>query len=419
LPSSVGAPAILVAARDEEERIATTIASLRSQFPGSEIVVSDDGSRDRTAELAARAGATVVRGPRLGKGEAVNAAERVAPPGPLLLCDADLEGDVSPLAETRADVAIAVFRERAGGGFGVAKSAARGLIRAASGFDAAEPLSGQRFLSERARAACFPLARGFGCELRMTLDAVRAGLKVEELSLPLKHRATRRDAVGFAHRGWQLLDALLAAGPLCQNYRGNRIPIVGPLVLLGGVGAPPAVMLPVSAIAAVGLTDDVFSGPERGFRAHLRTGTTTGVLKLIALPLAGLAATRSVSGALLVSLAANGLNQLDTRPGRALKAFLLALLALRRTPDGRFTAIAVLLLPYDLRERGMLGDTGSNALGAVLGLELVARLDGRERWTAVSLLAGLNLLGDCVSLGRLIERTPVLAHLDQAGRVAG
>ena len=64
----------------------------------------------------------------------------------------------------------------------------------------------------------------------------------------------------------------------------------------------------------------------------------------------------------------------------------------------------------------MLGDAGSNALGAVLGFGLVARLDRRGRWTAVSVLAGLNLLGDRVSLGRLIERTPVLSALDRAGR---
>ncbi len=88
----------------------------------------------------------------------------------------------------------------------------------------------------------------------------------------------------------------------------------------------------VAAVAAVGLADDLWSGPERGFRAHLRSGRTTGVLKLVAIPAVGLAATRSLSGALLVGLSANALNQLDTRPGRALKAYLLARAALA---DGR------------------------------------------------------------------------------------
>lgn len=406
---------ILVAARDEDRRVGDAIERLRAQFPGAPIVVGDDGSRDGTAAAALAAGAVVVRGPRLGKGEALNAAERRAPPGPLLLCDADLEGDLRPLVGTRWDVAVAAFSERVGGGLGLAKGAARRLIRVRTGFEAFEPLSGQRFLTERARAACFPLARGFGCELRMTVDALRSGLAVGEVVLPLAHRATRRDAAGFAHRGLQLVDAVLAAGPLKTNHRGNRVPLLGPLVALAGIGSP--VAAPVGAIAAVGLADDVWSGPERGFAGHLGSGRTTGVLKLVAIPAVALLATGSASGALTVSLAANALNQLDTMPGRALKAYLLAAALLRGRIVGRFVGLAVLLLPYDLRERGMLGDAGSNALGAVVGLGLVARLTGRERWTAVGILAGLNLLGERTSLGRAIERIPGLATIDRAGRL--
>src|SRR5204863_95804 len=80
----------------------------------------------------------------------------------------------------------------------------------------------------------------------------------------------------------------------------------------------------VAAVAAIGLADDLWSGAERGFRAHLGRGRTTGVLKLLGIPLVGLVATRRLSGALLVGLAANFVNQLDTRPGRALKAYLVA-----------------------------------------------------------------------------------------------
>ena len=134
-----------------------------------------------------------MRLPRLGKGQALTLAEREAGPGPLLLCDADLEGDLAPLVEDGADLAVAAFRERQGGGLGIAKRAARELIRLCSGYEAREPLSGQRALSPAARAACFPLAPGFGCEVRMTIDAVRAGLRVEERELPLRHRATGRD----------------------------------------------------------------------------------------------------------------------------------------------------------------------------------------------------------------------------------
>ena len=391
---------VLVAARDEEETIARTVSALRLAFPDAEVIVADDGSHDRTADEAEGAGATVLRLPRLGKGQALSAAERAAPPGRVLLCDAELEGDLNPLLDGGGDLAIAAFSARSGGGFGIAKAVARTIVRVRAGFDAREPLSGQRALSARARAATFPLAPGFGCEVRMTIDAVRSGLRVGELTLALRHRPTRRDVRGFLHRGRQLVDTVLAAGPLRVNYRGRRLPLVGWTVALHE---------PV--VTAIGLADDLWSGPERGFRAHLRKRTTTGMLKLVGIPVYALLRSRSLSGALLVALSANALNQLDTRPGRALKAYVLAAFALD-APLG----LAVLLLPYDLREMTMLGDAGANGLGALLGLKSVDRITGRGRWAAIAGLAGLTLLGERTSLGALIERTPGLAQFDRLGR---
>jgi len=395
---------ILVAARDEEAVIARTVEELRREFPEAEVIVADDGSRDRTADVAEAAGAIVLRLPRRGKGQALSAAERAAAPGRLLLCDADLSGDLTRLAGADGDLAVAAFAEHVGGGFGIAKRVAGDLIELLGGVRTREPLSGQRALSAAARAACFPLAAGFGCEVRMTIDAARSELEIHELELPLRHRPTGRDVRGFVHRARQLRDVVYACGPQGINFRGLRLPLVGWKV---GVSNGPA----VAAIAALGVADDVWSGPERGFRAHLRSGRTTGVLKLVGIPAIGLLATRRVSGALLVGLAANALNQLDTRPGRALKAYLAAALAVD-APVG----IAVLLLPYDLREMAMLGDAGSNALGGLLGLKSVERFTGRGRWVAIGALAGLTLLGERISLGAWIERTPGLSWLDRLGR---
>jgi hypothetical protein len=396
---------ILVAARDEESVIGSTVATLRGAFPDAEVIVADDGSRDRTADAAEAAGAVVLRLPRRGKGQALSLAEQAALPGRLLLCDADLSGDLAPLRSQEADLAVAVFAERVGGGFGIAKNAGRRLIALLGGIETREPLSGQRLLSPAARTACFPVAAGFGCEVRMTIDAARAGLAIREIDLPLEHRATGRDLPGFVHRARQLRDALYACGPTGVNFRGLRLPLVGWKV---GAANGPA----VAAIAAIGLADDLWSGPERGFRAHLESGRTTGVLKLVGIPAIGLLATRRLSGALLVGLAANALNQFDTRPGRALKAYLVAAIPLQ-APVG----LAVLLLPYDLREMAMLGDAGSNALGALLGLKSVRRITGRGRWVAIGALAGLTLLGERTSIGAWVERTPIVRRLDGLGRV--
>ncbi len=396
---------ILIAARDEEVRIGSAIEALRTQFPDADVIVADDGSRDRTAATAEAAGARVLRLPRRGKGQALTLAERAAPDGALLLCDADLSGDLGPLLAGDADLAVAAFAERQGGGFGLVKRTAAALIRLGAGRELREPLSGQRALTPAARRACFPLAAGFGCDARMTHDALRASLTVEEIELALRHRATRRDLRGFLHRARQLRDVLLAFGPGATNHRGLRLPLVGWIV--------GAVEPRVSPVAAIGLADDLFAGPERGAAAHLRAGRTTGVLKLVGIPLFGLLATRSVRGALLIGLAANALNQLDTKPGRALKAYTLAALPLRAP-----LLPAVMLAPYDLREMAMLGDSGSNALGAMLGLSSVKRFTGQGQWLAIGALATLNLLGELTSVGRAIERTPVLRDLDAAGRQA-
>jgi hypothetical protein len=398
---TVGEPlTILIAARDEEERIAATVEALRAQFPEAEVIVADDGSRDATAMRAEDAGATVLRLPRRGKGQALSAAERAAPPGALLLIDADVRGDARLLCDAQHGLRVARFARRDGGGLGLAKGVARALIRLRAGIETAEPLSGQRSLDAAARAAVFPLAPGFGAETRMTIDAARAGVPIAEVELDLEHRATGRDVQGFAHRGRQLVDLLLATGPLRVNYRGLRLPIVGWVTALHE---------PV--VAAIGLADDLWSGSERGFRAHLRAGRTTGVLKLVGIPLYGLVRTRSVSGALVVGLSANALNQLDTRPGRALKAYLAAAIAV-----GAPLRVAVLLTPYDLREMAMLGDTGSNALGALLGLNSVERITGRGRWLLIGALFGLTAVGERTSLGQLIERSPVLRRVDEWGR---
>ena len=396
---------VLVPARNEEDRIAETVTALQRDFPSAEVIVVDGRSEDRTAERAEAAGATVLRMDRLGKGEALSAGERAAPPGPLLLVDADLRGSLLPLTGSEADLAVAAFSRRVGGGFGITKRVGRELVRLRTGVSPREPLSGQRLVSARARAVCFPLASGFGCEVRMTIDALRAGLTLEEVDVDLDHRATGRDAAGFLHRGRQLLDAVLATGPLGVSYRGFRLPLAG---WVNANSGDPGITL----VTLLGFLDDVYGGEERGVRAHLRARRTTGVLKAVGIPLIGLWRTRSVSGALLVAFSANFLNQLDTRPGRCLKAYLIAAVPLR-APLGR----AVLLLPYDLAERTMLGDAGSNAFGAMLGLKSVDRFHGWHRWAAIGTLAGLNLLGERTSIGRLVERTPGLRELDRLGRL--
>ncbi len=209
----------IVAARNEADRIEATVAALGEAFPGAALWVADDASTDGTAEKAMAAGAQVVsRGRPHGKGANVTAAAEAAlSAGPaaelVLLCDGDL-GDsaarLAPLVEAvragRCDVAVAAFSKRVGGGFGVALGFARWAIRRLCGAETTASISGQRAMRAEALRATLPFARGFGMEVGMTVDAVRAGYRLREYELDLSHRATGRTFVGFLHRARQLAD---------------------------------------------------------------------------------------------------------------------------------------------------------------------------------------------------------------------
>jgi glycosyltransferase involved in cell wall biosynthesis len=222
-----------VAAHNEADRIAATLAALARAFPGAPIWVADDGSTDATAQIASDAGARVLRSQRIiGKGAAVTRAAREAmryaevpahrPPATthdpnsksiFVLCDGDLGASavqLSALADTvkrgEGDVAVGAFATHVGGGVGLALAFARWAIRRRCGLHTRAPISGQRALHQRALQAVLPFAHGYGMEIGMTIDAVRAGHRVVEIELDLAHRASGRTPAGFLHRARQLLD---------------------------------------------------------------------------------------------------------------------------------------------------------------------------------------------------------------------
>ena len=134
-------------------------------------------------------------------------------PDVVLLCDGDLGASaaaLAPLVEAvgrrECDLAVAAFANRVGGGFGLAVGFARWAIRRRCGLEAGAPISGQRALRIEALRATLPFARGYGMEIGMTIDAVRAGFGLREYELDLSHRATGRSLSGFAHRARQLVD---------------------------------------------------------------------------------------------------------------------------------------------------------------------------------------------------------------------
>ena len=212
---------VIVAAYNEADRIAATLRALAEVFPGAPVWVADDGSSDETAAIATAAGASVVSSGRVvGKGGAVTlaarqalASDRIGGGSVAVLCDGDLADSARmlvPLAEEvlvgGADLTVAAFARRVGGGVGLALGFARWAIRRRCGLTLGAPISGQRAMHASLLAQVLPFAHGFGMEIGMTIDSVRAGARVSEVDLDLSHRATGRTFGGFAHRGRQLVD---------------------------------------------------------------------------------------------------------------------------------------------------------------------------------------------------------------------
>lgn len=220
--------AVIIPAKDEAARIAATVRSAALIPQVDLVVVVDDGSSDDTAELAAAAGATVVRHhTNRGKAAAMQtgaAAVAVAERGAatqhgLLFVDADL-GDTAvntapltePILDGSADMTIAVLPRQAtaGGGRGLVVNLARKGIVEATGWDPTQPLSGMRCLTRPAYQAALPLAAGWGVETGLTIDLLRAGLRVEEVACDLHHRVTGKDWRGQLHRAKQYRDVARA-----------------------------------------------------------------------------------------------------------------------------------------------------------------------------------------------------------------
>jgi len=212
---------VIVAARDEADRITATIDALKGAFPGGRVIVADDASSDGTSDLALAHGAEVVsrRRPHGKGGSMTAAAATIAPlaelgePPIFLLCDGDLGAsarELRPLVGAveagECDLAVGAFSRRVGGGFGLALGFSRWAIERRSGYRAGAPISGQRAMRGGVLRAVLPFAPSYGMETAMTIDAVRAGFTVRELDLDLEHRATGRSARGFAHRARQLAD---------------------------------------------------------------------------------------------------------------------------------------------------------------------------------------------------------------------
>jgi UDP-GlcNAc:undecaprenyl-phosphate/decaprenyl-phosphate GlcNAc-1-phosphate transferase len=268
----------------------------------------------------------------------------------------------------------------------------------------------------------------------------------------------------------RIADELRARGLVRENYRRLRVPCpagigiaaaalvaLAPVTLFAVLAevyvfaeGTLVALLYVPGVMLLGLVDDLMGSAQsaagdaelpRGWRGHARAAAggrvSTGAVKAVGtLGLAALALGAGTQlfgdqnklvflvAVLLVVTTTNFFNLLDLRPGRSIKALLLlgaGLLIGTQMLDplwalGLFVAPILVLLPLDLGERGMLGDTGSNAVGAVAGLWLVFALPVTGQLIALALVLAATIYGEFRSISELVERTPGLRELDSLGR---
>lgn len=221
----------LVPAKDRVDSVAATVVALRGLDRVDRVLVVDDGSGDDTAGAAEDAGAEVLRLARnRGKGGAVRAGVEATPDVDVyLLIDADLATTagaadllLDPVLVDEADLVIGVLPPAAGrGGAGRVKGLARWGIARACGWEAREPLSGQRAV-RRELLDGLASAERFGLEVAMTIDAVRSGARLLEVDVPMDHRHTGGSWRGAVHRARQGLDISRALWPrLARSRRGG------------------------------------------------------------------------------------------------------------------------------------------------------------------------------------------------------
>jgi hypothetical protein len=251
------------------------------------------------------------------------------------------------------------------------------------------------------------------------------------------------------------------AGLARENDRGHRaaFPAGAPLVACSLLALAPLAVLDdradldlldpelrrwmvyVLGVALLGLLDDALgrgaaADTPRGWRGHARAVASgrfsTGAIKAAgALALAAYAVSGRgregldyVADLALLLLATNLFNLLDLRPGRVEKAFALVLAGLclgawTAQPLellGLFIGPALVVAAFTLPERAMLGDTGSNLIGALAGITMLVTLSETGRWIALALVAALTIYGEFRSISAAVERIPPLRWIDSLGR---
>ena len=209
---------IIIPAYNEEDRLGATLKALKKIDLVKDILVIDDGSVDRTREIAKKEGVKLITlNKNRGKGYALKEGIDHLDNSIIVFLDADIGATakevtklVYPLLENKAEVTIGKIAPTPGkGGFGIVRRLAQRAFEYLTGKKCSSILSGQRAFKREVLDKDLLNYKRYGIEFGMTVDLVQRNLRILEVPIDISHRITGRDYKGFVHRGKQFFDILI------------------------------------------------------------------------------------------------------------------------------------------------------------------------------------------------------------------
>ena len=238
-----GRVAVIVPCLDEAAAVGKVVDDLRAALPHAVVYVYDNGSTDRTAEVAARHGAVVRREPRPGKGNVIRRAFADVDADTYVLIDGDDTYDASAVGDllrvlvtegldhvvgTREASTLTAYRR----GHAAGNRALNTVVSRLFGEPVTDMLSGYRVMSRRFVKSFPAISRGFEVETELTVHAVNLRVPQREVPVGFRDRAegsesklrTYRD--GFAILSWILRLARFERPLLVHSVLGALLVVV-------------------------------------------------------------------------------------------------------------------------------------------------------------------------------------------------
>jgi len=249
--------AILIPCYNEEQTIAEVIAGFRLELPNAAIFVFDNNSTDRTAEIAAAAGVTVLRESRQGKGFVVQSMFRRVDADVFVMVDGDgtyaaaaVHQLIDPILSDDADMVVGSRLHRATrSDFKPLNRWGNRLILAILnsffGVRLTDILSGYRAFNRKFVKSLPLFGGGFEIEAELTIKAIARGFRILEVPAPLTARPEgSHSKIRLFRDGFIILNTILA---LFRDYKPlTFFGIPGLLLLL--VGLIPGIAIAVELL---------------------------------------------------------------------------------------------------------------------------------------------------------------------------